>query len=212
MPQLHPNVVFWNNIGYTVYGFERDARTALETIRSNDLAAIIPGVEKIASHLYLNKKICPIHPRDEAKRWCKFDEAKHPDFSKKLSQTMETTIALIHGDLHLRNILIRNETATLIDFARSNLGPIAIDMAKLTIDILIFCKSEEIKPGVFSWERLEQGPLKELLDVFNKYLTAKDDKSFFEFSLYSYASTYLTYPDVDSDVKKKLESLIEAEK
>lgn len=60
-----------------------------------------------------------------------------------LQHPLEVTKALIHGDFHLRNILIKDNSPKLIDFARSDYGPIAIDAAKLIIDII----------GVFTWLR-----------------------------------------------------------
>jgi hypothetical protein len=206
--QLHPNVICWDNIGYIAYGFEKDANTALETIKNSGILGFIPSMEKIAHGLYSTKKIAPLHPRDEVKRWCQLDELKYSKFNATLSHPVEATTTLIHGDLHLRNILIKNGRTTLIDFAKSNLGPIVIDFAKLTIDILAFCMKEEIKPDFFDWDGLKKSSLKDLLQMFEIYMTAKDDKRFFDIALYAYASTYLTYPDVEHDVKEAIESVL----
>lgn len=211
IPQLHHHVVYWRGIGYIAYGFEEDASTALELINNKGLPELSAHIETIASSLYSKTKISPIAPRVELEKWCKFDSETlkyvNPDL---LQNTMEITRALIHGDLHLRNILIKDNLPTLIDFARSDLGPVAIDLAKLVIDILVFHSHDEIKADTFTWAGLTLSTLSGILSLSGKYLQAKDDKRFFELSLRAYASAYLKYIDVDDNVKKLLRKALES--
>jgi hypothetical protein len=96
----------------------------------------------------------------------------------------------------------------LIDFARSDFGPITIDLAKLMVDILVFCEKDKIQLGMFQWDGLMDTSLSKILNIFNKYLTAPDDKKFFNMALRAYANTYLTYPDVAKEVKTVIENIL----
>jgi hypothetical protein len=53
-----------------------------------------------------------------------------------LGETIEFSQSVIHGDLHLGNIML-GERDILIDFSRSNPGPIAVDLARLAVDIVV---------------------------------------------------------------------------
>ncbi len=48
----------------------------------------------------------------------------------------------IHGDLHARNVQVRNGEAILIDFRSTRAGPIAADLAALEISIAFDCYAE----------------------------------------------------------------------
>jgi hypothetical protein len=50
--------------------------------------------------------------------------------------TMRLTFTLIHGDLHLENVLLGGNDL-LIDFARSRRGPVIVDISRLFADIVI---------------------------------------------------------------------------
>lgn len=53
-----------------------------------------------------------------------------------LDRTVFVTAGLIHGDLHLRNILF-GQRDVLIDFAETKAGPIVYDVARLLTDVLL---------------------------------------------------------------------------
>jgi hypothetical protein len=108
IPQLHPNVIYWKGLGYIAYGFEKDAKTALELIYNKGTESIISHIEKIAAHIYSNSTKVPISPREQLLKWCKLDDNNHNIFTDTLLQhPLEVSGTLIHGDFHLRNILIK---------------------------------------------------------------------------------------------------------
>lgn len=43
IPQLHPNVIAWNGIGYLAYAFESDAKTALVVAKEDGLGCFRPA-------------------------------------------------------------------------------------------------------------------------------------------------------------------------
>ncbi|KJU84313.1 Aminoglycoside phosphotransferase domain protein [Candidatus Magnetobacterium bavaricum] len=210
VPLLHHNVVVWKGIGYIAYVFEDNAKTALELINDKGLKQLTKHIKKVANSLYSNMNIYTFSPREELKKWTGFDESRIDIIaSDLLSKTFELSAALIHGDLHLRNILIKDNMPTLIDFARSDYGPIAVDIAKLTVDILVFYdKSELDKISFLDWEALIKTSLSGILKVYESYLKEKDDRKFFDLALKAYALKYTTYDDVSKERKAILEKLV----
>ena len=84
-------------------------------------------------------------------------------------EVIEYQESWIHGDLHLSNILLGSRDV-MIDFAWSESGPIAVDAARLTVDLLL--RRPELRGfGVPTW--LDEAapvmkaihPLKELFDL-----------------------------------------------
>ncbi|MBF0343692.1 MAG: aminoglycoside phosphotransferase family protein [Nitrospirae bacterium] len=209
VPLLHHNVVAWSGIGYIAYVFEKDAQTALEFIRKNNVEKFTKHIEKIVKFLYSTDKNF-FDPIKELKRWCDFNvENNHTTHKESLQRQFELTGALIHGDLHLRNILIKDNMPVLIDFARSDYAPIALDTAKLVIDILVFsdvCDLDEIS---LDWNSLSKSPLKGILNAYKEHLNSDDNKTFFDLAIKEYAHKYTTYPDVSDDKKGALKRLLD---
>ncbi|MEW6418771.1 MAG: phosphotransferase [Nitrospirota bacterium] len=209
IPQLHPNVVCWEGLGFIAYGFEEKAKTALELINSQGVQSLVPLLNKINICLYADSRKIPVLPQEQLMKWCKFDNRNRKILSDDLmTHPLEVTGALIHGDFHLRNILIKENSPTLIDFAKSDLGPISIDLAKLIIDILVFLKEIQFKSDLMKWESLMSTPLSGILGTFERYLNAPDDKKFFEIALWAYISAYLNYPDVAQELKLVIEEAL----
>lgn len=207
VPQLHHKAISWNGMGYLAYSYEDKALTALEFVHKNEVKGLVPHMNKITSSLYSKSHKGSVSPRRELEKWCGVLNDKELEAlgNDNLNHPLESTFALIHGDLHLRNILITDGKPTLIDFARSDSGPIVIDLAKLLIDILVFCEdAQQIKSEMFKWDTIKTSSLGCLLSVFEKYVPASDDIKFFELAIKAYALKYLTYPDVKEDRKKAI--------
>lgn len=205
VPLLHNNVINWGGFGLIAYGFEEDAKTALETISESGIPAFAPILRRTVKHLYgRGRRVLPISPRDTLHSWWKLDVDEQKSIpSELMCHTLEVTHAMIHGDFHLRNILIKEDQATLIDFAKSDYQPIAIDAAKIIIDALVFAISE-IPEDAFEWFTLKASPIQELVEIFEEFLTGRDDKSFLQIALRAYAAKYLDYPDVADGRKDQL--------
>lgn len=205
VPLLHHNVISWEGLGFIAYVFEENARTALEMIQEAGVLAFSPLLQEVAKSLYSRNDILPISPREVLDNWWKLDiEQQKTIPDNLLHHTLEVTHAMIHGDFHLRNILVKSNHVTLIDFAKSDFNPIAIDVAKLIMDILVFVEPSQLSVISFNWEGLKASSLAEITQVFDKFLNARGDKEFFELALRAYAEKYLKYPDVDASTKKAL--------
>ena len=172
--QLYPNVINWGGFGFIIYGFEEDALTAYEHVEINGISSINSILEKIFSSLYSSPSCYPISPSKIIRQWWGLDESElniirqHHNITKNL----EITKSIIHGDLHLRNILIHNNQPTLIDFARSKFAPIAIDFAKIIVDTFVFFMEDKSKIKSFSADELLATELKDYILIFQKYLTS----------------------------------------
>ncbi|MBF0590800.1 MAG: aminoglycoside phosphotransferase family protein [Nitrospirae bacterium] len=209
VPLLHHNVVAWKGIGYIAYVFEENAKTALDFINDEGLDKFTNHIETIVS-LYKKPKRDTFIPREELIKWAGFDESRADLIdSNSLANTFELSGALIHGDLHLRNILIKDNIPALIDFARSDYAPIAIDIAKLAVDILVFHDKAGLRDISFlDWETLKESPLSGILNVYKDYLTGKGDIKFFDLALKAYALGYTNYPDVSEEIKATLKKIV----
>ena len=83
---------------------------------------------------------------------------------------VEISWSLIHGDLHLRNIFIGGGRPTLIDFARSGPGPIAIDITKIAIDTLAFAiPGTAGAPRMLTVVGLKESALAAVVEPFLRY-------------------------------------------
>jgi hypothetical protein len=54
-------------------------------------------------------------------------------------------IESIHGDLHARNVMVRNADAILIDFSKTTRGPVLLDVASLEVSICFGCAEKVIR-------------------------------------------------------------------
>jgi hypothetical protein len=92
-----------------------------------------------------------------------------PDALVNLARSMPPVLhrsAPIHGDLHAKNVRVRNSDAILIDFYLTRIGPIAADPASLEATLLFSAVDEEDKyatwrktvDALFKEEYLEHAP------------------------------------------------------
>lgn len=205
--QLFPNPVIWKGLGVIAYGFEEDTRTALEVTKDNGVAQLAGAVLKISKSLYASPEKCPCDIREETSRWIGRG-TKIQEIVSSHTRAFVISRALIHGDLHLRNILISKGAATLIDFARSDVGPIAIDAAKLAADTLVFAKPELLKAENIKWIALKKTELGVLLEPFEEYMKADDDYRAFDVFLMAFLRRYVSYDDVLPEIKALIETAL----
>jgi hypothetical protein len=212
VPQVHHNVVPWNGIGFVAYYFEANAETALKVAKEKSLDSILQAISCIASALYSGAKHKSYRARDLFAHWFNFDE--------KLAAKMELPFegkpislsqALVHGDLHLRNIMICGERPLLIDFARSQFAPVALDAAKLLTDAAVWLYSPADLGAPPSIEVIKQSRLSSLYAALQGYLTRRDDGRFLEAAIRAYAWKYVGYPDVPEATKVELRKVVALE-
>ena len=103
----------------------------------------------------------------------------------------------IHGDLHLDNILI-GDRSVLIDFARSGVGPRAVDYARLYVDFFRILDSKSRDPLALLSEH--NAPifkrLGALADMFRRL--DPDDGRLFDILTWTYVVAFIAYDDTDA--------------
>jgi hypothetical protein len=105
----------------------------------------------------------------------------------------------IHGDLHLRNILI-GERDVLIDFARSKPGPLVLDIAKLTSDLLL--NVTELRGDRFPSLSGTDHPINRVIEPFNNlFKFIKDEINLYNIFLKMFLLISLNYPDIKEEAK-----------
>jgi hypothetical protein len=209
VPQLHPNAIAWCGIGYLAYAFEREAVTALAASKQAGIDSLEPSIAELASGLYRAVRRKSILEGQELAKWIAVDVTAPSSGGAALpDRVSEVSWSLIHGDLHLRNIFVRHQRPTLIDFARSEFGPVAIDAAKLVMDALAFVPGAIQQAVGFTLEGVLQSPVAPLLRPFAAILRAQQDHRLFNEALRAYARRYLHYSDVPKDVKDVLRKIV----
>lgn len=211
IPQVVPGVVLWSGVGFIAYAFEQAAKDGFAAIAGGGISALLEPLAYVAAGLYR-----PEHVRQKAivrdvtlEEWCATSAQDRVNAGiRECDVTWDITWGLIHGDFHLRNLFANGDQATLIDFARSEPGPLAIDAAKLAIDILAFAPSIESWPGGVVWEDLLESSVGPVLRIFDRFMQRPDDHKFLEDATRATALRYLTYSDVSEDRKKQLRAML----
>lgn len=210
IPQLHPNAIAWNGVGYLAYAFEKNAQTALRIGERDGVKCLESAFRELAAALYSGARTKGVFGLPEIVKWVGLTELQAESACINLGEgILEVSWSLIHGDLHLRNVFVRNGRPTLVDFARSGLGPIAIDIAKAVIDALAFALPRHgMAPEKLTVDKLKESALKPILGPLLMMLKANDDVKFLESALRAYAQKYLSYDDVNAHVKDLLRELM----
>lgn len=208
VPQFQQNVLPWAGLGYLAYYFEGDAETAL-SVEKCERNKIIKPLTKLLKSLYGGAKTGQYQVKDIFSTWFGFVDDELAQLTSKLNNGKALTVskALIHGDLHLRNILICRDEPLLIDFAMSDYGPVALDAAKLLTDAAVFLDKPESLGSPISVDAIKKSPLAPLYIAFEPYLGKQDDLKLLEIAIHAYALKYMNYPDA-SEVKEELGKIL----
>lgn len=211
IPQFHPNAIVWDGIGYLAYAFERDTETALSVAMREGLGSLRTAIEEVCEALYSSARKKAVVGREQVVSWTAPSNSDDATGAFGLDAGIqEVSWSLIHGDMHLRNIFIRTGRPTLIDFARSAPGPIAIDAAKLVIDTLAFVpQANSDSLASFSVSGLESSELAPVFEPFEDHLKASGDAALLSAALNAFSQRYLAYPDVSDRAKTALRRLIQ---
>jgi len=211
IPLLIQNVISWEGIGYIAYAYEEDAITAYDLAIKDGIDSISVYIEKIFNLLYSRKKQSPVSVSSVLTKWVNLniDELESIGI-KDITRNYEVSCSLIHGDLHLRNIMIKDNQPVLIDFARSEFAPVAIDAAKFFIDTIAFLThSVDFDKNNFDFDHIYLNPdYRKTFNVFKTHFVNKDDILLFNSAIKAYAKKYLSYPDITETNKSKLRKLL----
>jgi CheY-like chemotaxis protein len=114
--------------------------------------------------------------------------------------------ARVHGDLHLGNIMVngdaaRNNDVIFIDFARSNDGPVVLDLATLQVDLLIRYPSSHGR-------HLSLPAFLDQLGITGSLVFGEDDEALFITFTRLLLLRALKYPSVNADIKKWIRELL----
>ena len=113
--------------------------------------------------------------------------------------------SLIHGDLHLGNIML-GERDVLIDFARSKVGPLAVDVGRLATDFVIRVPAlREAVPTI----RGSHGPFGKVFKIVADSLNLmEDDYTLAELFFRIFLAQHLNYESVPADTKNWIISVL----
>lgn len=114
---------------------------------------------------------------------------------------------MIHGDLHLRNLMICRNRPLLIDFARSDVAPIALDAGKFLIDAAVWLSDPEDLGSPPTVACIKDSKLGSAFSVFEPYLLRTDDIRLLEVAIRAYAYRYSSYRDVPEQTREKLKKI-----
>lgn len=210
VPQLTINVLPWNGVGFLAYYYEDGAETALELLKQHGNYEQVGSILSVlAKQLYQGAAAKPYMVQDILRNWCGLSaEEAAPLCASASKQPLMGSRALIHGDLHLRNIIVAEGNPTLIDFAKSDFGPVAVDAAKVLVDAAVFANNPKALGNPASLEDIKNSDLGFLWNAFKPYFKCDDDKQVIEILIRGYASKYRSFPDVAEDAKDELKRVV----
>jgi aminoglycoside phosphotransferase (APT) family kinase protein len=93
------------------------------------------------------------HPADTIAR-ARALIARAADLPAASGVLSELTPTLLHGDVHIGNVLVDDGRATLIDWGNSRIGPAALDLANL-----VTADSASVARYALTWQELTGQPL-----------------------------------------------------
>lgn len=120
------------------------------------------------------------------------------------SDSLNASAGLLHGDLHLENVLI-GDSDLLIDFARSAPGPVALDVARMFADVVARWPDGL---RVLASERPGMGLMESFPKLCRALLTREDDVLLVELLLQAHLATILTYPDIADGRKAAIKDFL----
>jgi CheY-like chemotaxis protein len=223
VPLLWNGVVVENKIGLIAYQFAKNTKVALECLcNTNDALILCGNLKSMFTGMYPPEKVDDkqVIALDKfIATWFSSEQlrkaAGHLSDSKfqktllaiaddkavnNIPNALKPNLCWLHGDLHLRNILM-GERNLLIDFARSKMGPLVLDLAKFASDLLL--RVDELRTDKFPvFMENKNQRLLEVLNPINSIFKFNDyDIILYNLLLKIYLAIALDYPDVDDNAK-----------
>lgn len=224
VPLLWNGVVVKNRIGLIAYQFAKNTKVALECLSdANSASKLCDELKTMFKGLYPSEKIDDKQGIEFSRfinEWFsseKLKKATRHFKGKKFEQTLlaiadgktvknipgvlKPNLCWLHGDLHLRNILL-GERNVLIDFARSKMGPLVLDLAKFASDLLL--RVDELRTdGLPVFIENKNDSLLQVLHPINSLFKFNNhDIILYNLLLKIYLAIALDYPDVDDKAKE----------
>ncbi|MEW6685567.1 MAG: phosphotransferase [Candidatus Edwardsbacteria bacterium] len=225
VPLLWNGVLSESRVGLIAYQFATNTQTAHQYILNpiNDILRLCEEFMPMLKGLYPKEKIDDkqgLEFSEVFSVWFSYEKLKkaasqlqNNNFKstlldiadkktpKNIPSVIKPSYCWLHGDLHLRNILL-GERHVLIDFARSKPGPLVLDLAKLISDLLL--RSDKLRGDNFSFSIQNNTHFlfnKVLSCINNLFLLNDHDRILYELLIKVYLAIALEYPDVDDNTK-----------
>ncbi|NVJ90411.1 MAG: phosphotransferase [Methylocystaceae bacterium] len=193
--------IFHQGVAAIAYEFDEGSKTLLDYLNDHGWEETEAILDVLFEEFYSRGTPSSIIPR---KVLCKKVASE-----EEVLDTRETNKSVVikkcfqHGDMHLRNILVKNNEGLLIDFAHFDAeGYPLIDLAKLLIDSWVFTSIEIELPDLVDGSILRKPLLEKLIQHFVIDTPPTDGEvAFFKMTVNAYLSKYFTYDDVSDDKK-----------
>jgi hypothetical protein len=194
------NVVCHRGIAFLAYQFEKGAETGLDYALRSGAAMFAVGLRSLMADYWTGGQDKAVDVPGELRRWTGVEDASCCGVVID-RQFMRCSICLVHGDFHLRNVLFSSGGVLVVDFARSTVGPVVVDAAKMAADLVAFVPKCRIKASTPEELLDHSDGVGQVLKVFQDKLSLESDKGLLVMFFRCYLWKYLTYPDVSSDAK-----------
>jgi len=162
-------------------------------------------IEEYSNNLHLRNSIEPIRNIRLTNIFKIVFENKSADNFANLHSLLEVSTGWIHGDLHLKNIMFGKEDL-LIDLARSRIGPIVMDLARIATSI--YCNGygmlNESPPFLFNSTQITYN----LKRLFDSTITRDGDKLAYNYFLLFELVLIYGYSDTSLATKNKIKTYL----
>lgn len=225
VPLLWPIVVTHGRTGGIAYQFAHGARNGLELLEAGvSTAEMCARIAVVLKEYYSKAQTISLAMASTLERWCgprsRLKKAAQVLGDSPISRQMlaiadgsygnkDTSVhqfqqSLIHGDLHLGNIMFDAVAASardvLVDFALSDVGPISVDLVTLSVDLLV--RTAQSRGTALPTWNDETQPLATALAPIRKAIRLTDgDRLFFDVLLPVRLATCLVYEDIPTGTK-----------
>jgi hypothetical protein len=226
VPLLWRGVVAEGGVGCLAYQFARQTSPAADVLALEGIGETAKRCGEVLGELYgegcAERRVLGRLLRETGFNWSEIASAiescdlavlarKLADGVEEgvLGETIRYTKGRIHGDLHLGNILLGRHSV-VIDFARSCIGPIAVDASRLVCDFVLRCES--IRGGrVPKWDDVGQGGLADLGPIREEYELLGGDEKLFAILLCFELGRALSYEDIGAATKDWIRTVVKRE-
>ena len=223
VPLLWNGVVVENRIGLIAYQFAKGTKVALECLSdAKSASTLCNNLKSMFTGMYPDEKIDDkqgIALNSSLGTWFSSEKLRQAashfqdsEFQKTLlaiadgktvnniSNVLKPNLCWLHGDLHLRNILM-GERNLLIDFAKSKMGPLVLDLAKFASDLLL--RVNELRTDDFPvfMENKNKLLMKVLHPINSIFKFNHHDLILYNLLLKVYLAIAIEYPDVEDNAK-----------
>lgn len=227
VPALWWQPVVWDGLGMIAYEFKEGTRTLLDWVREDGVTSCVGALRRALERLYAGGERDTVIPRRLFRGV--LDEDDIVGISSDRGRTLislvrEAADPLLdrslyvwtgpqHGDFHARNILIRENVATFIDFghyksAREEGVPL-VDLGKLVVDLWAFADVGSLDE-LLTGEIMKAEWMKEIcIPALSAEVPSDEEVELFRLCVLIELARYQRYPDVPDDKRLRLKDEFE---